>query len=238
MWQEDANGNKVPYLQNPRNPTNPITPLTIPGATSAAGNPYVAGGKMTTDEGKTALYADRAATAHHAITNAENLNQQPGGTVGALIEQNLPAGAANVLVSGERGRAMDAQRAFVNALLRRESGAAISAGEFNSYSKEYFPQLGDTPAQIEAKRQHRAEVIAGWRAKAARATGRPIHSTKKATSLSGPLLIPAQAHPPPPRPRRHPQPLAACRRHLPASRSSSEIAHADRNQRQGRHRLP
>ena len=47
------------------------------------------------------------------------------------------------------------------AFSRRESGAAISSGEFTSYGKEYFPQLGDTPDQIEAKRKHRAEVIAG-----------------------------------------------------------------------------
>jgi len=161
VWQEDANGNKVPYLQNPRNPTNPITQLPIPGQTATAGNPYGPSGKMTTDEGKTALFADRAATAHAAITKAENINAEPGGTVGAMIQQNLPAGMANVLVSGERGKAMDAQRAFVNALLRRESGAAINAGEFTSYAKEYFPQLGDTPDQLEAKRQHRAEVIAG-----------------------------------------------------------------------------
>ena len=116
---------------------------------------------MTTDEGKTALFADRAATAHDIITKSENINSEPGGTMGALIQQNLPAGAANVLVSGERGKSMDAQRAFVNALLRRESGAAINAGEFVSYAKEYFPQLGDTPDQLEAKRKHRAEVIAG-----------------------------------------------------------------------------
>jgi hypothetical protein len=159
VWQEDASGNKVPYRQDPR--TGTVAPIALPGAQTAPANPYATGGKMTTDEGKTALFADRAATAHDMITKFENLNAQPGGTVGGLIQQNLPAGAANVLVSGERGQSMDAQRAFVNALLRRESGAAINAGEFTSYAKEYFPQLGDTPEQIENKRKHRAEVIAG-----------------------------------------------------------------------------
>jgi len=174
VWQEDANGNKVPYRVDPRNAQAPVMPVPLPGQTATAGgNPYGASGKMTTDEGKTALFADRAATAHAAITKAENINTEPGGTVGALIQQNLPAGAANVLVSGERGKAMDAQRAFVNALLRRESGAAINAGEFTSYAKEYFPQLGDTPEQIEAKRQHRAEVIAGL----ARESGRGYRPT-------------------------------------------------------------
>jgi len=160
VWQEDANGNKVPYRQDPR--SGSVTPIQLPGGTATAGgNPYGPSGKMTTDEGKTALFADRAATAHDAITKAENINAGASGAIGGLIQQNLPAGAANVLVSGERGKSMDAQRAFINALLRRESGAAINAGEFTSYSKEYFPQLGDTPDQIEGKRKHRAEVIAG-----------------------------------------------------------------------------
>ena len=156
--QEDPNtGNK--FAWNKR--TNETKAIPVPGGVATPGNPFQPTGKMSTDEGKTALYADRAATAHADITKYENLNNQPGGTVGGLVQQNLPAGAANVLVSPERGRAMDAQRAFVNALLRRESGAAINAGEFTSYAKEYFPQVGDTPQQIEAKRQHRAEVIAG-----------------------------------------------------------------------------
>jgi len=162
VWQEDANGNKVPYRVDPRNAQAPVKSVPLPGQTATAGgNPYGPSGKMTTDEGKTALFADRAATAHAAITKAENINEGASGAIGGLIQQTLPAGAANVLVSGERGKSMDAQRAFINALLRRESGAAINAGEFTSYSKEYFPQLGDTPDQIEGKRQHRAEVIAG-----------------------------------------------------------------------------
>jgi hypothetical protein len=159
VWQEDAGGNKVPYRQDPR--TGTVTPIALPGTQTTPANPFSTGGKMSPDEGKVALFADRAATAHEQITKYENLNQQPGATVGAAIEQTLPAGAANVLVSGERALNMNAKRAFVNALLRRESGMAISAGEYASYDKEYFPQYGDTQEQIDFKRKHRAEVIAG-----------------------------------------------------------------------------
>jgi hypothetical protein len=170
------------------------------GAPASGGNPYSASGKMTADEGKSALYADRAATAHANITKYENINNQPGGTVGGLIQQNLPAGVANVLVSGERGSSIDAQRAFINALLRRESGAAIAKSEFDSYGREYFPQLGDTPAQIEDKRKHRAEVIAGLAREAGRgyrpgysfdeagniATGKPSYTGKSGGGASSP----------------------------------------------------
>ena len=153
VWQDG-----VPYREDPRKGT--VETVTPSGTPPAAGNPYAPASKMSTDEGKTSLFADRAAAAHDTISKAENINAEPGGTVGGMIQQTLPAGIANVLVSGERGKAMDAQRAFLNALLRRESGAAISAGEYTSYGKEYFPQVGDTPAQIEAKRKHRADVIA------------------------------------------------------------------------------
>lgn len=159
VWQENANGDKVPYLQDPKNQTTPIRPLDA-GQPTQAGNPFSTGA-MKEHEGKSALFADRAATAHQVITKFEKLNREPGGTIGATMEKTLPEGVSNVLVSGERGQLMNGKRAFINALLRRESGAAIAAGEFTSYDKEYFPQLGDTDAQINAKRMHRAEVIKG-----------------------------------------------------------------------------
>ena len=51
-----------------------------------------------------------------------------------------------------------AQRNFVNAILRRESGAAISESEFDNAEKQYFIQPGDSPEVIEQKRQNRELV--------------------------------------------------------------------------------
>lgn len=51
------------------------------------------------------------------------------------------------------------ERNFVNAVLRRESGAAISDSEFANAAKQYFPQPGDKPSVIEQKRQNRQIVI-------------------------------------------------------------------------------
>jgi hypothetical protein len=163
----DAAGNQRIISVDRR--TKQATDVTPPGLSNAQPtNPYAVGGKRTEHEDKSALFSDRAATAHQAITKFENINQEPGGKIGALVEQTLPAGAANILVSGERGQLMNAKRAFINALLRRESGAAIAATEFASYDKEYFPQLGDTKEQINDKRIHRAEVVAGLAREAGR----------------------------------------------------------------------
>ena len=157
---DDGSGEKRTVFQDKQG--NFKTPAQVGiDLPNTGANPYAATGKMSSDEGKAALFADRAANAHAAITKAENINTGLSGTVGGLMQQNLPPGVTNALTSGERGQSVDAQRSFINALLRRESGAAISAGEYDSYGKEYFPQVGDSKQQIEDKRQRRATVIAG-----------------------------------------------------------------------------
>jgi hypothetical protein len=52
-----------------------------------------------------------------------------------------------------------AERNFVNALLRKESGAAIGKEEFNSAEIQYFPRAGDTPEVIAQKKANRERAI-------------------------------------------------------------------------------
>jgi hypothetical protein len=54
-----------------------------------------------------------------------------------------------------------AKRDFINAVLRRESGAVISDQEFANAEQQYFPQPGEPPALIEQKRQNRLNAIKG-----------------------------------------------------------------------------
>lgn len=65
----------------------------------------------------------------------------------------------NVLKSPDRQRMEQAQRDFVNAQLRRESGAVISDSEFDNAAKQYFPQPGDSDAVIAQKNQARNIAI-------------------------------------------------------------------------------
>uniref|UniRef100_UPI003784CFE9 phage tail tip lysozyme n=1 Tax=Methylocella sp. TaxID=1978226 RepID=UPI003784CFE9 len=63
---------------------------------------------------------------------------------------------------GENAQLYDqAQRDFVNATLRRESGAAISESEFDNARKQYFPQPGDGPKVIAQKAANRRTAIEG-----------------------------------------------------------------------------
>jgi hypothetical protein len=52
-----------------------------------------------------------------------------------------------------------AERNFINAVLRRESGAAISSGEFSNAEMQYFPRPGDTDAVRAQKAANRQQAI-------------------------------------------------------------------------------
>src|SRR3990167_5342757 len=57
-----------------------------------------------------------------------------------------------------------AERNFVNALLRDESGASIAKSEFDSASLQYFPREGDTAEVIAQKAANRLLAIEGMKA--------------------------------------------------------------------------
>ena len=53
---------------------------------------------------------------------------------------------------------------FITAVLRKESGAAISATEFETEDMKYFPQPGESAATIEQKRLARKTAIDAMKA--------------------------------------------------------------------------
>lgn len=63
-------------------------------------------------------------------------------------------------------RQEQAERNFVNAVLRRESGAAIAPSEFESAEKQYFPRVGDTSEVLRQKAENRKIVQSGLKAEA------------------------------------------------------------------------
>lgn len=61
----------------------------------------------------------------------------------------------NILKSSKRQQLEQAQKNFLNAVLRRESGAVISDTEFANGRQQYFPIPGDSKAVLEQKKQNR-----------------------------------------------------------------------------------
>ena len=92
---------------------------------------------------------------HETINRFESL----GAELTGMVTGN--AMFPNVLKSGDRQQFEQAKRDFVNATLRRESGAVISDSEFANADKQYFPQPGDGPEVIAQKRRNREIAIAG-----------------------------------------------------------------------------
>lgn len=156
-WQENDAGQKVPYLVDPRK--GALAPIPVPGLTDQpAANPYAVGGKMTENQSKDAGYAER-------MFQAEQVLSDPA--VVSAAQSRVQRGYAgtpyigNSLVSPEYQKYDQAQRNFINAILRRESGAAISQSEFDNANLQYFPQPGDSPEKLALKAQNRRTAIEG-----------------------------------------------------------------------------
>ena len=97
--------------------------------------------------------------------------EQPGLMKRAADAVGLGA-AANWTQSPEQQQVEQSQRDYINAILRRESGAAISDGEFDNARKQYFPQPGDSPEVIEQKLKNRDIATAGIKAEVPNADAR------------------------------------------------------------------
>jgi hypothetical protein len=106
---------------------------------------------LTEYQGKALTFGTRAADANNVIKSLE-------GKYNTLSSSYLPS----FLNSTEGQRVQQAQRNFVNAVLRQESGAAIASSEFDNAAKQYFPQPGDKPEVLVQKRQNRERVIKGF----------------------------------------------------------------------------
>lgn len=77
----------------------------------------------------------------------------------ASLASGIASSLPNWLQNSAQQRQAQAERNFVNATLRRESGAAIAESEFESAEKQYFPRAGDSPETLAQKARNRAQVI-------------------------------------------------------------------------------
>lgn len=84
---------------------------------------------------------------------------------GASIRANVPLISGKTMNEDDK-RFKQAKDDFISAVLRKESGAAISKDEYSSEDRKYFPQLGDTPEVIAQKAQSRSRAIETLKAQA------------------------------------------------------------------------
>lgn len=131
--------------------------VITPTGGSGPSNPFFTG-KMTESQSKDAVYTSRMINAEKILNDPKTVEAATSLKQQAMSK--VPV-AGNYMVSKEFQNYDQAQRDFINAVLRRESGAVISDAEFENARKQYFPQPGDSKERIEQKRQNRIESIRG-----------------------------------------------------------------------------
>ncbi|MBR0721763.1 hypothetical protein [Bradyrhizobium manausense] len=113
--------------------------------------------KITTDQSNAAVFGKRMEDANTQLNDLFSKGYMPNVATNTLTNHDW----GNFLLS-EQGQQFDqARRNFVNAVLRRESGAAISSSEFDNANKQYFPMPGDTQKVLEQKAANRQRAIEG-----------------------------------------------------------------------------
>jgi len=152
-------------LADPR--SNAVQPVIGPDGKQLRGK--AADKSLTDAQAKANLFGSRMAESHRILTELTG-KYSPAAVQAKMGAGDVPflggafGAVGNAMLSVEGQKAEQAMRDFINAVLRRESGAVISQEEFANANKQYFPQPNDTPEVLEQKRRNRELAIAGMAA--------------------------------------------------------------------------
>lgn len=160
---EDAN-RKIIVAAASQNPGRMLTAteaqaLGVPfGTTAEQAYGKTVQKQPTEGQWTTSIYAKRIVDSNPTINELQNtiVNMNP---VDYSWQKSLEDTAVgNTMVSDEIKQYRQAQRNFINSVLRRESGAVISPTEFANAEKQYFPMPGDDEKTLAQKTQNRDTV--------------------------------------------------------------------------------
>lgn len=115
-------------------------------------------------QSKALQFGSRMQESSDNLTRLANQGVNQPGLIKRAADSVGMGAAVNWTQSPEQQKVEQSQRDFINAVLRRESGAAISEGEFANARQQYFPQPGDSPEVIDQKLKNRAIATAGIKA--------------------------------------------------------------------------
>ncbi len=143
-------------LMNGSTITPDMTPYRKPATGGGSGPTITPPTIMNEAQSKDALYADRAYVSDAGI----NSTGDAGTSYAQRAVEAIPL-VGNSLVSDDYQSFSQSQRDFINAILRRESGAVISPDEFKNARKQYFPQPGDSDKTLAQKAANRELAASG-----------------------------------------------------------------------------
>ena len=155
------------------------------GAQGAAGKPF------TEAQSKDNIYATRAEGALATLDPISGALPDRG----AILADKVPLGMARGVQSDQYQVARAAADEFLQAILRKDTGAAITAQEQELYGKTYLPQPGDSEAAMAQKQQARRRAVEALKSGMSPAQ---IIAQEKALQASGsPSLLPVAPAAPP-----------------------------------------
>ena len=160
-------------------PSNGITITNPDGSTTQIGGPAGGGKPMTEAQANANLFATRMEKADETLAKLDT----QGTDFFAAIAAKAPGG--NYLLTPEYQMFMQAKLDFLNAVLRKESGAVIGAEELAKGDQQYFPQPGDSQKVIAQKAENRKTAIKGVR----EASGKPTTEGDGSGSQTKPVVI-------------------------------------------------
>lgn len=141
-------------------------------------NKAATGPKLTDSQANAAGFAKRIEQSEQIFNDLSKSGYDPT-TMGAAASRMLP----EYFKPGQLKQQEQAERNFINAVLRRESGAAISPSEFQSAEKQYFPRAGDPPEVLAQKLANRQQVLESLKT----ASG-PAYERVKTVSIEKPKI--------------------------------------------------
>lgn len=115
-------------------------------------------------QSKSAGFYGRMLGAENAYSSLPNGAKTPRSVIGQEFYERFP-NVYNTLapISSDEQMAAQAQRNFISATLRQESGAAIGPAEFGNQYQIFFPMPGDSAEVIAQKAKARQVAMAGFK---------------------------------------------------------------------------
>jgi hypothetical protein len=177
-WLENKSIQKTMAMQDPNAPLPKDVATNLVGANGEPLNPpinatwkwaqdndarYSGRSSFTEANQKAAMFADAMQGAEDDIQSLMTSGYDP-----TTVQQqlgNIPYVGSHI-ATGEQQLMNRAQDGWVRAKLRDESGATIGDEEMRKEKEIYFPQPGNTPLVIEAKRRARELALKGMTGKA------------------------------------------------------------------------
>ena len=165
-------------------------PVLVPRSQAAGMSPVTATKPTLGIERSSLSFYNRAKEAVEAMSQPDASGSSLESRIsGQGIARQLQGQLApNMVQTTDQQRYRQAQRAFTEARLRKESGAAIAPLEYENDAKTYFMQPGDDPKTSQQKAKLRQDVLDGLKFQAGRAFNEFYGDQPGETKPSGPEI--------------------------------------------------